>query len=72
MFGLNRYIDVVLRSLCTYKVYYLIEYKSVAWAVVVSMLSFFSNNPSLNPTKVFNVSVKILLKRTKIIKNSLA
>ena len=33
---------------------------------VVSMLAFYSDNPSSNPAEVYNFSVKLLLKRTKI------
>ena len=33
---------------------------------VVSVLTFYSNDPSSNPAEVYNVSVKLLLKRTKI------
>ena len=34
--------------------------------LVVSVLAFYSDDPSLNPTEVYNFSVKLLLKRTKI------
>ena len=34
--------------------------------MVVSVLAFYSNDPSSIPTKVYNFSVKLLLKRTKI------
>ena len=33
---------------------------------VVSMLAFYSDDPSSNPAEVYNFSVKLLLKRTKI------
>ena len=33
---------------------------------VVSVLAFYSDDPSSNPAEVFNFSVKLLLKRTKI------
>ena len=33
---------------------------------VVSVLAFYSDYPSSNPTEVYNFSVKLLLKRTKI------
>ena len=33
---------------------------------VVSVLAFYSDNPSSNPAEVYNFSVKLLLKRTKI------
>ena len=33
---------------------------------VVSELAFYSDNPSSNPAEVYNFSVKLLLKRTKI------
>ena len=33
---------------------------------VVNMLTFYSDNPSSNPAEVYNFSVKLLLKRTKI------
>ena len=33
---------------------------------MVSMVSFYSDNQSLNPADVYNFSVKLLLKRTKI------
>ena len=33
---------------------------------VVSVLAFYSNDPSSNPAEVYNFSVKLLLKRTKI------
>ena len=33
---------------------------------VVSALAFYSDDPSSNPTEVYNFSVKLLLKRTKI------
>ena len=33
---------------------------------VVSVLTFYSDNPSSNPAEVYNFSVKLLLKRTKI------
>ena len=33
---------------------------------VVSVLAFYSDDPSLNPAEVYNFSVKLLLKRTKI------
>ena len=33
---------------------------------VVSVLAFYSNNPSSNPAEVYNFSVKLFLKRTKI------
>ena len=33
---------------------------------MVSVLAFYSNDPSSNPAEVYNVSVKLLLKRTKI------
>ena len=38
---------------------------------VVSVLTFYSNDPSSNPAEVYNVSVKLLLKRTKINKKTL-
>ena len=34
--------------------------------VVVSVLAFYSDNRSLNPTEVYNFSLKLLLERTKI------
>ena len=34
--------------------------------LVVSVLALYSDDPSLNPTEVYNFSVKLLLKRTKI------
>ena len=37
---------------------------------VVSMLAFYSDDPSSNPTDVYNFSVKLLLKRTKINKKT--
>ena len=33
---------------------------------VVSVLAFYSDDPSLNPADVYNFSVKLLLKRMKI------
>ena len=33
---------------------------------MVSVLAFYSDDPSLNPTEVYNFSVKLLLKITKI------
>ena len=33
---------------------------------VVSVLAFYSDDPSSNPAEVYNFSVKLLLKRTKI------
>ena len=33
---------------------------------MVSVLAFFSDDPSSNPSEVYNFSVKLLLKRTKI------
>ena len=33
---------------------------------MVSVLAFYSDNPSSNPAEVYNFSVKLLLKRTKI------
>ena len=33
---------------------------------VVSVLAFYSNDPSLNPAEVYNFSVNCLSKRTKI------
>ena len=33
---------------------------------VVSVLAFYSDNPSSNPAEVYNFSVKLFLKRTKI------
>ena len=33
---------------------------------MVSVLAFYSDDPSLNPAEVYNFSVKLLLKRTKI------
>ena len=33
---------------------------------VVSVLAFFSDDPSSNPSEVYNFSVKLLLKTTKI------
>ena len=33
---------------------------------MVSVLPFYSDDPSSNPAEVFNFSVKLLLKRTKI------
>ena len=33
---------------------------------VVSVLAFYSDNPSSNPAEVYNFSVKLLLKRTKL------
>ena len=33
---------------------------------MVSVLAFYSDNPSSNPAEVHNFSVKLLLKRTKI------
>ena len=33
---------------------------------VVSMLAFYSDDPSSNPAEVYNFSVKLLLKRMKI------
>ena len=33
---------------------------------VVSVLAFYSDNPSSNPAEVYNFSVKLLLKRMKI------
>ena len=33
---------------------------------VVRVLAFYSDDPSLNPAEVYNFSVKLLLKRTKI------
>ena len=33
---------------------------------VVSVLAFYSDNPSSNPAEVYNFSVILLLKRTKI------
>ena len=36
---------------------------------VVSVLAFYSDDPSSNPTEVYKFSVKLLLKRTKINKN---
>ena len=33
---------------------------------MVSMLAFYSDDPSSNPAEVYNFSVKLLLKRTKI------
>ena len=38
--------------------------------LVVSELAFFSDNPCLNPAKVYNLSVKLFLKRTKINKKT--
>ena len=38
---------------------------------MVSVLAFYSNDPSSNPAEVYNVSVKLLLKRTKINKKTL-
>ena len=35
---------------------------------VVSVLAFYSDDPSSNPAEVYNFSVKLLLKRTKIYK----
>ena len=34
--------------------------------LVVSVLAFYSNDPSLIPAEVYNFSVKLLVKRTKI------
>ena len=34
--------------------------------LVVSVLALYSDDPSLNPTEVYNFSVKLLLKRMKI------
>ena len=33
---------------------------------MVSVLAFYSDDPSSNPAEVYNFSVKLLLKRTKI------
>ena len=33
---------------------------------VLSVLAFYSDDPSSNPTEVYNFSVKLLMKRTKI------
>ena len=33
---------------------------------MVIVLAFYSNDPSSNPTEVYNFSVKLLVKRTKI------
>ena len=33
---------------------------------MVSVLTFYSDDPSSNPAEVYNFSVKLLLKRTKI------
>ena len=33
---------------------------------VVSVLAFYSDDPSSNPAEIYNFSVKLLLKRTKI------
>ena len=33
---------------------------------VVSVLAFYSDDPSSNPAEVYNFSIKLLLKRTKI------
>ena len=33
---------------------------------VVSMLAFYSKNPSLTPAEAYNFCVKLLLKRTQI------
>ena len=33
---------------------------------VVSVLAFYSDDPSSNPAEVYNFPVKLLLKRTKI------
>ena len=33
---------------------------------VVSVLAFYSDNPSSNPAEVYNFSIKLLLERTKI------
>ena len=44
-------------------------YKEVIFmgrVVVVSVLAFYSDNRSLNPTEVYNFSLKLLLERTKI------
>ena len=46
-------------------------YKKIKlWAVVVvkvvSVLAFYSDDPSSNPAEVYNFSVILLLKRTKI------
>ena len=38
--------------------------------VVVSVLAFYLENPSSNPDEVYNFSVKLLLKRTKINKKA--
>ena len=37
---------------------------------VVSVLAFYSDDPSSNPAEVYNFSVKLLLKRTKIKKEA--
>ena len=37
-----------------------------AGGLVVSVLAFYSDDPSSNPAEVYNFSVKLLLKSTKI------
>ena len=46
------------------------DYKGRGGGQVVSVLPFYSDNPSSNPTDVYNFSVKLLLKRTKINKKT--
>ena len=41
-------------------------FKGCGGGLVVSMLAFYSDDPSSIPAEVYNFSVKLLLKRTKI------